>query len=296
MELKDILSPRIAADNPEALPRVEGARLNVLKVKDVPKARASPLIGHVLKASVADGEPRPPQGSSCPACCTATSRATGWARKAGMPPLPSMPMLKAWNTEPTSGPETPPLVPCSAAAWPDASCSGSSITSFAAGASWMGLTPGYEAKLRAAFVPRRRVAPLPRPGASPPLPPAPRPPGAACSRLSPRPPEAASRERQALALVGPLYLGNVMPPQRPYDGPCGNRRRCIGSGRGHRPPRGPSYGQCSSRRRRGYGSGSHITPRSPRAGLQATGRRHRQTWPHIILAFSSHLAVGRRRP
>ena len=34
MELKDILSPRIAADNPEALPRVEGARLNVLKVKE----------------------------------------------------------------------------------------------------------------------------------------------------------------------------------------------------------------------------------------------------------------------
>ena len=193
MELKDILSPRIAADNPEALPRVEGARLNVLKVKDVPKARASPLIGHVLKASVADGEPRPPQGSSCPACCTATSRATGWARKAGMPPLLSMPMLKAWNTEPTSGPETPPLVPCSAAAWPDASCSGSSITSFAAGASWMGLTPGYEAKLRAAFVPRRRVAPLPRPGASP---------------LCPR-----RRGR-----LGPLAAGSLLAHQRPHRG------------------------------------------------------------------------------
>ena len=34
MELKDILSPRIAADNPEALPRVEGDKLNVLKVKE----------------------------------------------------------------------------------------------------------------------------------------------------------------------------------------------------------------------------------------------------------------------
>ena len=266
-----------------------------------PKVRASPLIGHVLKASIADGEPRPPLASSCPACYTATPRATGWAREAGMPPLPSMPGRKAWSTAPTPGPRTPLLSHYLATAWPDASCSGSSIASFATGISWKGLTPGCGVKLRAAFGQKRRATPFPRPGAFPPCP--------RCrGRLGPA--AAWGRLQQALSSPtrgriegapslgpgGPPYLGNVMPPQRPYDGPRGSRRRCIGSGRGHRPPRGPSYGQRSSRKRRGYGSGSHITPRSPRAGLQATGRRHRQTWPHIILAFSSHLAVGRRRP
>ena len=38
LELKDILSPRIATDNLNALPRAEGARFNVLKVKERPQS------------------------------------------------------------------------------------------------------------------------------------------------------------------------------------------------------------------------------------------------------------------
>ena len=108
---------------------------------------------------------------------------------------------------PIPGPGTPPPLLCWATAWQDASYSGSSMASFAAGEYWRGQTPGCGAKLRAAFVRKPRATSLPRPGAFPPWPPGPRPPGVACSRLFPRRPEAVLRNCHVWAPAPPPLPG-----------------------------------------------------------------------------------------